>query len=298
MERIPDILCIGSVLWDLIGHAAGPLGPGDDGPGRILRQPGGVALNVAMALARQGLRPALLSAVGRDPQGEELVARCAGLALETRFLHRPADLPTDRYMAIEAGGQLIAAIADAHTLEAAGSAILEALADGRLARAEAPWRGAAVIDGNLTAALLGELAASPLLGMADLRLVPASPGKAERLAPFLAHPHATLYLNLAEARILGGTDFADAATAAEALARAGAHRVLVTDGPRLVAEAGTACPAALTRTPPVITARRVTGAGDAFMAAHVAAERRGCDPAAALAAAVDAAAAHVSGEPA
>jgi pseudouridine kinase len=41
---------------------------------------------------------------------------------------------------------------------------------------------------------------------------------------------------------------------------------------------------------------RVTGAGDTFMAAHIAAELAGRDPEAALARALDAAATYVSGE--
>jgi len=46
---------------------------GSDVPGRITRLPGGVAMNIAMTLANFGLTPALLSAVGRDIEGDELV---------------------------------------------------------------------------------------------------------------------------------------------------------------------------------------------------------------------------------
>ncbi|MFN3626119.1 MAG: PD-(D/E)XK nuclease family protein, partial [Hyphomicrobium sp.] len=42
-------------------------------PGRIRHLPGGVALNVAVALARWGLVPSVLSAVGRDAEGEPIV---------------------------------------------------------------------------------------------------------------------------------------------------------------------------------------------------------------------------------
>src|SRR6056297_995452 len=67
-----DILCIGSVLWDVIGRSAGHMRPGADVPGRITRHPGGVAFNIALTLLRFGMRPALLSVLGRDPQGDEL----------------------------------------------------------------------------------------------------------------------------------------------------------------------------------------------------------------------------------
>ncbi|MEO0829597.1 MAG: PfkB family carbohydrate kinase, partial [Pseudomonadota bacterium] len=72
MTRRPDILCIGSVLWDVIGRSASHMRVGSDVPGRITRLPGGVAMNIAMTLARFGLTPALLTAIGKDAEGQEL----------------------------------------------------------------------------------------------------------------------------------------------------------------------------------------------------------------------------------
>jgi len=150
------------------------------------------------------------------------------------------------------------------------------------------------IDGNLTEALLAEIARSPLFAAADLRLAPASPGKAERLRPLLTHPRATFYVNREEAGLLSGTRPANAAAAAEALVAAGARRVLVTAGAEMAVDA---CAGhTLTAVPPPIEARRITGAGDTFMAAHIAAELAGAAPQAALERAVAAAAAYVSGE--
>lgn len=140
MTRTPDILCIGSVLWDMIGRAPSHMEKGADVPGRIIRLPGGVALNIAMTLARFGMRPALLSAVGRDAEGDELLHQCAGLGLETAYVYRSDDLPTDRYMAVEGANGLIAAIADAHSLEAAGAKILAPWATARSARQRRPIR--------------------------------------------------------------------------------------------------------------------------------------------------------------
>jgi sugar/nucleoside kinase (ribokinase family) len=293
MTRKPDILCIGSVLWDTIGYAPVQMPLGSDVPGHIRRGPGGVALNIAMTLRRFGLVPALLSAVGRDAEGQALVDACTRLGLITDHIFRPEDLPTDRYMAIEGADGLVAAVADAHTLEASGARILDALADGRLGAPDRPWRGPVAIDGNLTAELLADITASPLFSDADLRVAPASPGKAERLLPLLSHPRSTLYVNLAEAGILCQTRFADAATAAEGLMARGAARVLVTDGARLCAD-GRAGDRVLTDRPPPVPVARVTGAGDSFMAAHLVAELRGADRQAALGAALRAAADHVS----
>lgn len=292
MER-PAILCIGSVLWDVIGRAPGAMAPGADVPGRIVRQPGGVALNIAVALARRGLRPALLSVVGRDPEGEALLAEAARLGCEVGHVCRAGDLPTDRYMAIEGAGGLVAAVADARSLEAAGERVLAPLADGRLGSAAAPYPGVIALDGNLTEALLATIAGSPLFAEADLRVAPASPGKAERLAPLLRAGRATVYVNLHEARTLAGQPLGDARAAALALCAAGAARALVTDGGQMAADA--AGGAVLTAEPPAVAVARVTGAGDTFMAAHVAAELAGAGRAEALERALAAAAAHVAG---
>ncbi|MCE2747802.1 MAG: PfkB family carbohydrate kinase [Rhodobacter sp.] len=293
--NMPDILCLGSVLWDIIGHSQTAMRRGADLPGRITRLPGGVALNIARTLRRFGLRPALLSCVGRDAEGEDLVAACQRMGLITDTLYRSADLPTDRYMAIEGANGLVAGVADARSLEAAGKRILAPLGDGRLGSPDTPWTGPIALDGNLTAALLSDIAASPLFAGADLRVASASPGKAERLLPLICHPRATLYVNLQEAGRLCRTRFASAPDAAQGLLARGALRVLVTDGARACAD-GMAGRGIVTDAPPPVPVTRVTGAGDTFMAAHLVAEMRGTGRAAALGAALRAAADYVAGD--
>ncbi|MEX0309837.1 MAG: PfkB family carbohydrate kinase, partial [Tateyamaria sp.] len=236
MTQQPDILCIGSVLWDVIGRAPLAMRQGSDVPGRITRLPGGVAMNIAMTLARFGLTPALLTAIGRDAEGDELIAACAARGMITDTVYRSEDLPTDQYMAVEGANGLIAAIADAHSLESAGAKILRPLKDGTLATDAAPYAGLAALDGNLTLDLLNEIATSPVFAHADLRVAPASPGKAERLGPFLTHNRGTLYVNLEEAGLLCQRGFDSSAEAAEGLLARGAARVLVTDGGNVATE--------------------------------------------------------------
>ncbi len=295
MPPIPDILCIGSVLWDIIGRSSASMRLGSDVPGRITRLPGGVAMNIAMTLRRFGLTPGLLTAIGRDAEGDELIAACTRMGMDTGHVYRSDDLPTDRYMAVEGANGLIAAVADAHSLEAAGDKILRALSDGALGTEANPWPGLIALDGNLMESLLSDIARSPLFAAADLRVAPASPGKAERLLPLLSHASATLYVNLEEANILAKTEAATAADAAHALLARGAARVLVTDGGRPCAE-GRAGHGVITDAPRAVLVTRVTGAGDTFMAAHIVAERRGADRATALHTALNAAADYVSGE--
>ncbi|SMX22190.1 Pseudouridine kinase [Boseongicola aestuarii] len=289
-----DVLCIGSVLWDVIGRASAVMRVGSDVPGRITRIPGGVAMNIAMTLRRFGVRPVLLTAIGRDEEGDELITAAARLGMETGYVYRSEDLPTDVYMAIEGANGLIAAIADAHSLEAADAKILTPLRDGRLGSAAAPYAGQIALDGNLTEELLRDIAQSPLFANADLRVAPASPGKAKRLMPLLDSANATIYVNLEEAGLLCNAMFETAPEAAAALLQRGAASILVTDGGRAAAHAGAS--GVLTATPPEVLVTRVTGAGDTFMAAHMAAEARGDAPDVALNAALRAAAVYVSGD--
>jgi len=294
MTALPAILCIGAAHWDVIGHAPGRLSCGADVPGRVLRRPGGVALNIAAGLTRFGLAPALLSALGDDAAGDDLMAACAAAGIVTDFIHRADGRPTGSYVALEDETGLVGAIADAETLEASGEAILAPLGDGRLGDGAAPYPGTVVLDANLGADLLATLAASPLLGAADLRIASASPEKALRLRPFLMHPRGIFYLNRAEAAVLTGNAPGTAAEAAEALRQAGAARVLVTDGAADLALASH--DVFLTRTPPQVAVARVTGAGDMLMAAHIAAERTGAAPEIALDYALDATAAFLAGD--
>ena len=294
MASSNDVICIGSFLWDIIGRSSAVMRVGSDVPGRITRLPGGVAMNIAMTLRRFSLRPVLLTAIGQDEEGRELVQAIERMGMDTSFVYRSPDLPTDSYMAVEGANGLIAAIADAHSLEAAGDKILRPLSDGRLGSDDAPYAGQIALDGNLTEELLTDISQSPYFSAADLRVAPASPGKAERLMPLLGSKNATLYVNLEEAGLLMHRTFESADEAAATMLERGAARVLVTDGGRKAAIASEA--GVLSAKPPEVLVTRVTGAGDTFMAAHMAAESRGEAPQAALESALQAAATYVSGD--
>ena len=289
------ILCIGAAHWDVIGRTSRPLPPGADVPGRGTRTPGGVAGNVAAALARLGRPVALIAAAGTDPAGDALLADLEGRGVDVRGVHRAAGA-TDAYVAIEdAAGALHAAVADCRGLERAGLALLAPLRDGTLAAPGRPWRGTAVLDGNLPEAVIAALLADPALA-GPVAIVPASPEKSARLGgllrPLAGRRVVSVYLNRTEAEALCGASFADSRTAAAAVAALPAVSALVTDGP---APATAAMDGTLvTRSPPPVTARSVTGAGDALVAAHLAARAEGCDAAAALDRAIAAAARHVT----
>ncbi|MEM6312257.1 MAG: PfkB family carbohydrate kinase, partial [Pseudomonadota bacterium] len=91
MSKSPDILCIGSVLWDVIGRSASHMRVGSDVPGRITRLPGGVAMNIAMTLRRFDMTPALLTAVGKDAEGHELIAEAQRMGMICDHIYRSED---------------------------------------------------------------------------------------------------------------------------------------------------------------------------------------------------------------
>ena len=294
MPDLRPILCIGSVLWDTVGRSTRTMSHGHDVPGRILRIPGGVAMNIAMALRQLDMPVSLLSALGDDAAGRELLEECAARGMDTQYIYISADHATDQYMAIEGRNGLIAAIADAHSLEALADRVIAPMKDDRLGSPNTPWQGTVICEGNLPLETLAYIASAPEFSAADIRLAPASPGKAKRLAPFQGHGHATAYLNLIEARILLGEDIETSRDAAEWLAATGLYRAIVTDGPKAAA-VGTR-DGSFSLTPPDAKVLRVTGAGDVFMAAHIAAERQGLADRPALQFALDHTAGYISSE--
>ena len=289
-------LCVGSAHWDLIGNSPHSYAHGSDFPGVIHKRVGGVAYNIALALARQGMTVALLAAVGRDAAGAELLQQARSAGIDTDYVYCHEDgRATDSYMAIEGDNGVAAAIADQRGLEAVGARILQPLLDGTLASTAQPWSRPLVIDGNLPSDLLASIAANPVYQEGDLRVVSASSGKAERLRCFLGCERASLYLNLAEARALLDDTNPDAEQAAQQLAALGLRSVTVTDGAAMLASVSDG--ELYRQLPPKIGAeRRCTGAGDHFVAIHLAAELQGQKPEQALRLAANGAAAYVAGD--
>jgi fructokinase len=74
-----DVVCFGEVLWDLL-------------PGKAL--PGGAPMNVAYHLKKLGTNPALISKIGIDDYGKQLVNLLAENELSTEFFQMDYDHPT------------------------------------------------------------------------------------------------------------------------------------------------------------------------------------------------------------
>lgn len=168
------------------------------------------------------------------------------------------------------------------------------LRDGRLGSIEDPFGGTIALDGNLTASLLADIAADPAFAAADLRIAPASPGKADRLLPLLTRPQGGSLRQPQRGRSAGAPPLRKRAPTP--LGPGGTRRAACAgDRRRQPGSRGRSSGDSRTAQPPSVLVTRVTGAGDTFMAAHLRAEREGVDRDAALHAALAAAAAYVAG---
>jgi len=94
------VLVIGSAGIDLVGRASRPLHPGTSNPGRLRLSHGGVARNVAENLARLGTEALLISAVGDDAQGSQLLDRLRSAAVNVEHVLTVPGAATGAYLAV------------------------------------------------------------------------------------------------------------------------------------------------------------------------------------------------------
>ena len=104
------ILVIGAASVDVKGRAYKDLQPGSSVPGDITLSFGGVGRNVAENLARLGQPTVLISAVGRDPFGAQILERTAsaGVNVDNVIIH--PDHHSAAYLAVldPQGGRAVA----------------------------------------------------------------------------------------------------------------------------------------------------------------------------------------------
>lgn len=83
--KIPrkDVLCIGEVLWDVLGDQ---------------RKPGGAPMNVALHLSRLNIPTQMVSRVGQDMHGETLLQFLDSEGLTTNHIQVDPELPTSEVL--------------------------------------------------------------------------------------------------------------------------------------------------------------------------------------------------------
>ena len=258
------VLVLGAAGMDVVGRLEADLKPAVSNPARIRRSYGGVARNVAENLARLGQPVRLITVVGEDKNGDEILEHTANAGVDVSAVLRSQDYPTGYYMGVvNKNGKLQYAVDDMR--------LLEKITTDYLNEQEALFKSASMVfvDANLpvktlrTANSLARRAKIPIC--ADT----ASITLAERLVKFLPRYY-LLTANSQEAGVLTGMSFRasdrDAAMeAARSLVNQGARIALVT-----LAEYGVVY--ATSETTGHISAIRTrisdpTGAGDAMTAA-------------------------------
>ncbi|WP_269581212.1 PfkB family carbohydrate kinase [Roseibium sp. Sym1] len=263
------VVAVGAIHHDTIAHAREPIRPETSTPARLSARPGGVATNLARALVRLGVPTRLVGALGDDGAAQALTGQLEGEGIRLAVRTRPGFV-TGQYLALHGpSGALTAACVDDRVLAEAPPDLFDGIIDellGTLPK-ETIW----FVDANLPEAMLVRLGAR--LGSHRLIANAVSDAKAPRLKPLLGDLEC-LMLNRGEAAALTALDRETAPEAlASALAQTGLRRFVLTSGAAdiLVLDDGT-----ISRfTPQVTRIVDVTGAGDALMAATIAALARG-----------------------
>jgi pseudouridine kinase len=263
------VVAIGAIHHDTIAHAREPIRPETSTPARLSARPGGVATNLARALARLDVPAWLVGALGDDGAAQALTRQLEDEGIRLAVRTRPGFV-TGQYLALhEPSGALTAACVDDRVLAEAPPDLFDGIVEELLGTVpkETIW----FVDANLPEAMLVRLGA--LLGSRRLIANAVSDAKTTRLRPLLGELEC-LMLNRGEAAALTGLDRETTTEdLAAALAQTGLRRFVLTCGAAdvLVLDQG-----AISRFTPTATGIvDVTGAGDALMAATIAALARG-----------------------
>jgi pseudouridine kinase len=256
------ITVVGGANMDVGAQTQTPLLPGDSTPGHIHYAPGGVGRNIAENLARLGSAVALVSVVGDDAFGHDILAHTRSVGVDVSGVKALAGQRTATYLSMHGpDGDMALAVNDMAILESLTPALLET-EDAMPARTDV-----LVLDCNLSAPTLAwllEQATQPVFVDA------VSVAKCQRLVSVLGRVH-TLKVNRIEAQALCGAvvdTVDDARRAALALHGMGVQRVVLSLGALGVAWCdadGSTGVRAATAVPVVNT----TGAGDALLAGLV-----------------------------
>ena len=267
------IICAGSALIDSIGYSKNQINNGDDVCGKIRTSVGGVAFNICKQLALSGFKNVeLLTALGDDTKGRTIIDFCSELGIITDNIYICNDSETDSYLAIEDIHGLKAAIAHIFNVEEFGDRILKPLEIGAVQINSEPSNNLIVLDGNLSISTLSKIAKNKKIMNYDIRVASASSSKASRLKPFLSLPNVTIYCNMTEAENLCDLSFQDTEQASTYLLKKGLGRAIVTNGDKHICDASIHHEPISIVPPKVTNINHITGAGDYFLACHIANE--------------------------
>ena len=263
-ERVA-IACVGGATMDRRAIVSGQLTLGTSNPVVSTVRPGGVARNVAEALARLGCRVALYSMVGDDETGRALEAGLRDIGVDISGVTRSTRHPTGAYTAVLGpSGRLEFGLADMEVFEEANSSWAARIA---APLADRPFW---FLDANLPAETVAALLESKLAGVTVLA-DPVSVAKAVRLSSSLATID-VLFPDRYEAETLSRmpTETGEqVAAAANRIRELGVGTVVVTLGSQGLYVADGSRNEALPAAAPHGPLSDVTGTGDALAAGYL-----------------------------
>ena len=226
------VLVIGAAGIDIIGSIKGTLSPETSNPARIRSAYGGGARNVSENLARLGHPVQLITAVGDDLTGSQMLAQLSRLGVDIEHSFHSTVYPTGTYLAVlDGGGELQFALDDMR----AASELTPEYFD---ARGELFKNCSAVfVDGNLPRESLRRIVLLSKRAGVPLCVNPTSTKLAVKFSPYLKNV-SFITPNSREAAVLSGKS-AESMQRKQAL---DAAKNLVAEGVRFVvvtlAEAG------------------------------------------------------------
>jgi sugar/nucleoside kinase (ribokinase family) len=267
VRAFDTVTVFGGATVDRIARSSAPPVMGASNPGVVRRVPGGVGFNVASILARLGFHTRLVSRVGNDGDGEQVVAAAEAAGIGVAWIAVSPDNATAGYHAtFDDGGELMIGIAAMAICDEISPEVVAPIAT--VAGVNDIW----VADANLPADTLAFLsleaanAGRPFVGLT------VSPAKAIRFAPLLDRI-TYLFTNRREGAALLGHRPDDplltTTRIASHLAATNPVKAVVTNG---VAPLAVANGAELRSFTPLRTdiVRGVNGAGDSFAAGTIA----------------------------
>ena len=259
-------MVVGGTNMDVVARTSAPLVTATSNPGHTRISPGGVGRNIAACLGLLGAPVQLVSAVGEDAFGDVALQVTAECGADVSAVRRVPGASTGTYTAVlDDAGELVVAVSDMAVVDAL---VLETvhLDDAALV----------VVDGNLAHGQASSVMTAARAANVRVAFEPVSVAKAARLADlvddlFLVTP------NTDELAAITGRPVGEWRDSVADLHGRGVEHVWVRQG----ADGSWMCsrghePVHLLAEPAIVV--DVTGAGDAMLAAWVAAWLDGADP--------------------
>lgn len=225
LQDEPYAVVIGGSNMDIMGCPENTFIERDSNPGSILFSPGGVGRNIAENLARIGFPVKLLSVVGDDINGRELIESCSNAGIDINRIKTSSRGRTSVYLSIQDDhGDMISAISDMSVISELDVQYLEK--NHRIIQNASLL----VLDANLPVQTIHHL--TEKYQEKEIFIDTVSTAKAPKFLPVINRIH-TIKPNKLEAEILTGITIKDRSSAEKALDRfmeMGVKRVFLSMG--------------------------------------------------------------------